>query len=547
MSVETVADIRILESTSIEERFRRDRDRFARLKQILAEKTDHDCLDQVCGNIPDVDGPYTPLQLVSAEVRGKNNFRIPVNDICLDVVIVDKHHAKLVGNNIYGGDGEIGIGQINPIQVAAFPLDGEVVHLITDGFHRTYEAWHRGRENINAVVMYGLSLREVYNLRILAANWDGTHYARVAEWLKDAFDLTKWSRFGVNLTQAFSLVVQGNPGTRLDLETEELDRLKQWVVGISRACRSTPSTILQQLYVVSKADPALVREVRTGGGGGHGDGAGVFNPGRLGAIVKHAPDDHQVQRQVYELVIEKDLKVPETAGVTQAMSAFGKDPAIVEIIKESPRLASLVVEYVSDKNLARQILQVSFNSGLTLEEAEMLCAVVLEARGDDDIVKAILENPVSYIEVRGLEAKAISEAKKQKRTYVSHDHSDAGYITVRSSKDYEEELDFLRNALKVAQRTSGIASQEDWWRNHPDLSMAERRILELMIDGGLSVKETAKTLSGEFQRGITENQIIKMVRSACMRYLLSQQEDIENWLDKNIFGSLTKKEDVESE
>lgn len=494
--------------------------------------------------LPFITSEKDPLEILRSQERGKRYEHILISSIEMDVTIVDDGHVVDLGDNIFGTSDTPGMGQISPINVGVF-LEGNIVYRPTDGFHRTEAFISKGMSGIDAIVMYGISMEELYDLRILAANSvKSTKYARIAEWMQKSFQETKWHvEKDLSLLQAFSLEVQDTKGIRLQLTPEEAEELKYWVRLKAQCWGKKASSIYQDLVVIDRADPDLVRQVRVGGGGNRVARDKRINPQRLKQIVTELPNDYDMQQIAANIVKEKDLVTSETSFVSKALAQFKEEKEMFEIIEQNTELVIAIVGTMPEvPQLWKETLLTSIQAELDREETELLGAILAEAEEDEDLIEAVLTNPRGNVEIRGQKSKKRINDKKQKGASsipIGSTGDDDTYAKKRRAQDYEDEIDFLRDALKATQKGKEVSRQRnDWWENYPDLSMQERDAFELIFDLKAGVKNASKEL------GITENQLVKLIKSGVSKYLVGITEELEAWLDLELFGSQAQTKDI---
>ena len=142
--------------------------------------------DQIVTSLPIILSELPPLEILGWRLRGKRYETIPVGLINMTVKIVDQTHVNDLATSIFGSsENKPGMGQIAPIITAAF-IGNEgpdnIIYEPTDGFHRIETFIQRKSPYIEAIVLYGISQEEMYDLRILAANsFRATSFARIAE------------------------------------------------------------------------------------------------------------------------------------------------------------------------------------------------------------------------------------------------------------------------------------------------------------------------------------------------------------------------------
>lgn len=226
---------------------------------------------------------------------------IPLDKVITEQALIDDSHADELGESLITGR-----GQLAPIVVRA-RLDptGEVLYDIIDGFHRAEGLKRKGGVEIKANVLYGCSDEELYDQRILAASSvRSVQFARIVEWITKSWETTQWSKKGLSVTQAFAKTVIDREKSRgVDLSSEELFQLKEWVRGKCKRWGRRVGGTYQILNLVSNADPDLVRQVRLSGGGK--DREGKITPDRLRIVVEAFPSNFQAQRALLRLITER--------------------------------------------------------------------------------------------------------------------------------------------------------------------------------------------------------------------------------------------------
>jgi hypothetical protein len=229
-------------------------------------------------------------------------------------------------------------GQISPITVRARDIGGGIIHYdVIDGYHRSYGFLRNGQEYAKAVVIYGCSDEELYDLRVLAANSvRSLRFARVANWMQLSFRQTEWFiKKGLSLSSAFSLVVMDSPGTRLNLTSEEAIKLKEWVKAKAALWNQPVASIWDTMRIVEAAAPDLVQRVRVGGGGAKSK-TGELNPTLLKAIVYPLAGEYDLQRKVAQTVLENQMGKDEAYVLAQAVSQKNDDPERIKLILRNP-------------------------------------------------------------------------------------------------------------------------------------------------------------------------------------------------------------------
>lgn len=247
--------------------------------------------------------------------RTKRQEEIPVDVIFTESALIDPQHAESLAESMMGER-----KQISPVTLAARLVEGKITYLIIDGFHRVegkkmIEDRTGEKQSMLAVVLYGCSDEELYDLRVLAASSvKAIKFARMAEWMKQSFLSTKWEnkKIGsliksdqITLSQIFSLAQNDSAGARLHLEFSEAQELKSWAIKKSKQWGQSVPALMADMRTVELAAPDLVQKVRTGGGGK--DGKGVLTRARLSSIVRNLPGDWETQRTFADLALEQNI------------------------------------------------------------------------------------------------------------------------------------------------------------------------------------------------------------------------------------------------
>lgn len=252
----------------------------------------------------------SPIELVRSGERARRVEVIPVDQIQIDFSLVDEGHSQDLADSMNKD-----WGQISEITVRARETeDDQIGYDIIDGFHRTDAKKKKGDTDINAIVLYGVTDEELYDLRILAVNSvKSVQFARLAEWMNRAFQKSRWADKGITLTQAFSMAVFDSQRTRhAGLEDGEVEELKEWVRQKATSWQRPVSAVWSNLRLIDISDPDLVKSVRTGGGGK--DRIRHLSQGMLKAIAERFQGEElfHAQRAFADYAIQNRLGAGET-------------------------------------------------------------------------------------------------------------------------------------------------------------------------------------------------------------------------------------------
>lgn len=275
--------------------------------------------------------PFRSFQeILESGMRGQASEKVNLTSIIQEDGITEKDHVDKLAKSML-----LPWGQINRVVLAAEVKDGQRSCRVIDGFHRTEGLRLNHYQTIKAEVMYGLTEEEVYDLRILAANSvRSVQFARVAMWMEKAYAETLWSKRGFTLVQVFSLANNNTPGKKLGLTPSEATEMKAWALTKAELWHRTVSTILQERILIDKADPDLVKMVRTEAGGGK-EGSGVLNPARLKSIVEELPGqkNFELQQSLVALQRDKNFDALQLRAVAKALAGAQNEVRVNDILK----------------------------------------------------------------------------------------------------------------------------------------------------------------------------------------------------------------------
>ena len=187
-----------------------------------------------------------------------------LNEIHMDPnVIVDKTHAKELADVILHGVWK----QTAPFLLRARLVNGKSVNYdIADAMHRISglkeELGHNSDFIVEAAVMYGCSDAELIEHRILAANSvESVRFARLGRWFNMAWQQTPWAD-RLSAKTAFGITHGDSSGKKSDLTSEDVIRIKNWVLTNASVWRTGVENAYKILKIHEAADPGNVYELR---------------------------------------------------------------------------------------------------------------------------------------------------------------------------------------------------------------------------------------------------------------------------------------------
>ena len=281
----------------------------------------------------------SPLELIRSGERTERAETLQLSTVITDYSLVDENHAQELGESM-----SLDRGQISPIVVRPRMNEGnEVVYDVIDGFHRTEGQRKRGADSIKAIVVYGCSDEEMYDLRILAASSvKSVQFPRIAEWITRSYEQTKWKGKGVSVLQAFSIANNDRDSSYRIKNKEDLSELKAWIKDKCKSWQKSLGYVLNVLKIVDVADPALVKQVRVSGGGK--DREAKVTPQRIEKIALSFPRNFPVQNEVMAASISNRMSADETSLLVEIVRPK------IEDIKDVRKLRMLVEEGVTEVN-----------------------------------------------------------------------------------------------------------------------------------------------------------------------------------------------------
>jgi len=404
--------------------------------------------------------------------------------------IIDPNHAQELKNSMGST-----MGQTTPITVAAIFENNELKYHITDGFHRT-EALREKAERIKAVVIYGLKMEDVYDLRVLAASSvKSVQFARLSSWMLQSFENSRWSEAGLTLSQAIGLVVQNSSGKILGIASREAEDLKSWVREKMNMWQGAIGTHYHNIRAVELSFPQIVDQVRSGGGG-KGRGQGVLNPSRFRAMVEALPKNLEGQWFMTKLILEHDLVTREIELVAEAVSTLLSPKNF-----DKETLKMLVIDPI---NIANELLKNKEEEKEEIEKEEKE-----KKREKISMQKARVKTRKMY--------QPPSEKKVRVPRPVDYDRNP-------TPEQLLEENQQLRNALEQIELALSAGTEFDglfWWQAS-FLSAEERKIMNLIINEGLNVDRVAKRLD------LLTNTVISLIISATRKAVIEFNEKVSD-------------------
>lgn len=416
--------------------------------------------------------------IIELKIFGKRLEEISVNKIFLNDSIVDENHSNELRNSMNGER-----KQITPITVRARLRDGEIVYDIIDGFHRC-SAKKRDSELsgvdqlLVAVVLYGCSDEEMFDLRVLAANSvRSVSFPRIVTWMQRSFEQTKWYEKGLTLSQIVSMAYRKETEkSNLGLSNEEITQAKEWVVSKAKKWNQTLSTLYNNTKSTENADPELIKRVRIGSGGKH-DKRGTLNPAKLKAITDELPGEYILQNIVADIVCAKNLDRKQTSLISRAVAKERDNPENLQLIRENPLISIGVLEIDKDK----------------------------EEETDD-------ENEENELFIK---------TNHKSFTHRSENSTSNVYDIKKTPAELVDEINNLNKSISVLQKqleSSGSGGNPLWFESIPDLSKEEREVSRLFFKEIQNVDDISEKLN------ILPHKVLQYLQSICIKYQIYKSD-----------------------
>lgn len=242
---------------------------------------------------------------------------VPSHLINREEVPVDEEHVDQLAHNMLAERAKgNGTGQLSPILLGEVP--GLPSFLIADGFHRDATLFKIGENDIFSTIKPNCSQEEVLDLRIITATMHSSvTFARVVEWIGDAWQKTPWAD-KITAIQAFSLTSPKITGRNMGLSQIEAEAIKAWAYDKSNKWSMAPATIKTSLLTASMSDPELVKEARRRPGG---HALTEITPQHLGVLAKGFPHRHAEQQFIAAIAKANNFNVPKTRAAVEALKS----------------------------------------------------------------------------------------------------------------------------------------------------------------------------------------------------------------------------------
>lgn len=285
------------------------------------------------------------VSIVDTREGGMAEAFVPLSLIYREDVPVDAAHVNELADSIIKEEehGRVS-GQLSPVLLGE--VSTEPQFRILDGFHRVGALTQLNRIEAFATIRPNCTPEDVVDLRIISATTHrSVRFIRVLDWVEDAWKLTGWSE-RVRLTQAFALRFSGAmTGSRIGLDNEEADEVKQWVNRKCDQWHISPAYVYKHLQTAQAADPQLIREAR-GRGGGHKLEA--LTPDHLHGIALALPQKFDLQNLVAEEAIRKSLTVPRARALAEAVST-------ADTLDEARNIMASINFNLADQAIRKQV------------------------------------------------------------------------------------------------------------------------------------------------------------------------------------------------
>lgn len=483
---------------------------------------------------PDI-ATMSPKEILERGLVTERLEVVPLKSVLTEKALVDPFHAQELGASMKKRR-----GQISPIVTRARLDGGDVVYDVIDGFHRTTGRKQNGDPDIKSNVLYGCDDDEMTDLRILAASSvKSVQFPRVAQWITDSWGSTEWAKKGLTVVNGFSMAVSNSQRSNLvDVSPQEVNAMKDWINDKCDRWQKGVTSVYQILRVVANADPDLVSQVRTSGGGK--DRNGRITPARLGAVVDAFPGEecHAIQRGILKIVVDNRFTAAETNQLVEELKSQVK-PGMQEA--EIYELAADAILNKTDTPTTKPVERAK--RGQIQQAVEEAFATELEVGlADDEFTEP---SPADLAEIDGLlKQEGLSAEKpatgikldkaRAARSYgvlASSDKPDIAPVInakalaegdTENVADLKARVADLTLALEAA--SQGQESSDSWWRTATWLSPVERLCMEQLMGQNKHPQEVVEELQKTGERRITRLNVLGFVQSAYVKRRLAVEK-----------------------
>lgn len=245
-----------------------------------------------------------------------------------DVPLDPNHVAELTAQIKAKAERDGGTGQRVAITLGHVP--GVPLLQVTDGYHR-YEALRvLNQGTVFATIEQFSSMAEVWDARIRNTPHRNIRFARIIDFIPQAWALTPWAN-RINALQAFQTGAFSNiSGTKMGLTERETQDARVWIAAKSEEWGLKPGSIYQQLLTGQFISPALIRRSRERGGK---DKLARLSPQHLTVIGRALKHEFGLQHIVADAVDDLGLSARQTGLLAVSLQGVKSIDEAREIIR----------------------------------------------------------------------------------------------------------------------------------------------------------------------------------------------------------------------
>ncbi len=490
------------------------------------------------------------LELIRNNIETERLQVIPVGSVLTEEALVDEGHADELGASM-----DLKRGQVSPITVRARLNEaGEIVYDVIDGFHRTAAKKDKERrilaqtgrlvpQTIEAKVLYACSDEEMFDLRVLAVNSvRSVQFPRIAQWITNSFESSEFADCGLTVAQAFALTLNDSKrSTNANLSEEQIKGIKAWARLKCQVWGKPLQATYNILRLVANADPELVKQVRTSGGGK--GRSGKITPARLQSVVEGFPGEENwhIQRALLRVSVENRYSAGETALLVEKV----KEKITPDMDEEKIYGIALFTELqilpvpVSDEEHNGEVEETNdpweefadeekVGSDSTIVatplsgEDEGLVKLVAAVAVEEPSAAEIAEmNRIMALEGDTEEARGFYRRRRLKSS--SHDIVPRRNLAGGDDQDPVEMAKRIRDLEGIIETLSatdlGTRGSDHWWRTATYITPAERIVMEWIVGCNRSLTETSLV------NNIPEANLVPLIISAFTRRSLAEKHD----------------------
>ena len=299
----------------------------------------------------------SPIDLIRSQDRcTRIESDISITDIIdePDVAIDDRRVNELASSMMYLGC------QLEPSMLAAIEENGQVKYIVINGFHRKKAAEKANIKNINAIILYGCSEEDIYDLRVIASTPKSVGFARGAEWIQKSFNKSVWAKRGLTLLQILNIAKSYDTGKRIStvhyrISQNDVLGITDWVADKSKKWKKPLTSLIIDFYCIEHSFPEIINQVRINYCGSH-EGRGVLNLSKFKQMIEIFPKNLAMQIMMLDLIKIHNLDSSQVKSVGEMIKKLIEDNQLEDMksqIYKNPKSLISTETLENDNSLAK--------------------------------------------------------------------------------------------------------------------------------------------------------------------------------------------------